>query len=69
MEILPKGSGIKEWIVSTFDGSGDTHVHPEDDLKKHVLDRNCWCRPIVDSGYLIVHNSLDRREDYEDKIH
>lgn len=45
------------------DSAGVDHVFPMDDLRPH-LPKNCWCRPIDDDGVL-VHNALDRREDYE----
>jgi hypothetical protein len=38
-------------------------VYPINDLREHSLVR-CWCRPSDDDG-IIVHNSLDRRELYE----
>lgn len=48
------------------------HVHPRDDLRDHVTSgwpaRRCWCNPCVeeqDGGTLVVHNSMDRREEYE----
>ena len=44
------------------------HVYPRGDLREHVTDclEDCWCRPCVDEvNFLIVHNSADRREDYE----
>ena len=40
------------------------HVYPFNDLREHCLG-DCWCRPVDDEG-LIVHNSLDGRELYED---
>lgn len=46
---------------------GYEHVYPLGDLKEHVTDGSeCWCRPIIDDADMIVlHNSLDRRELYE----
>lgn len=48
------------------------HVHPCDDLREHVTggwpQLRCWCRPEVEeceNGSIIVHNSMDRREEYE----
>lgn len=43
------------------------HIYPLGDLKEHELQPHCWCRPRREDG-LIIHNSLDRREDYEGKI-
>jgi len=50
------------------------HVYPKDDLKEHITDHgdNCWCEPQVeyeDGGIIVIHNSLDRREDYEESVH
>lgn len=43
------------------------HVYPIDDLREHITnDKPCWCHPrIEDDGAIIVHNSMDKREDYE----
>ncbi len=40
-----------------------THVYPVDDLREHSVT-DCWCQPIDDEG-IVVHNSLDGREQYE----
>jgi hypothetical protein len=48
------------WMVD-----GD-HVYPVHDLRAHV-PINCWCHPKEDEG-VVVHNSLDRRELYEQGI-
>ena len=44
------------------------HVYPVNDLREHVLDGvTCWCRPELDEECgLVIHNSMDRREEYED---
>lgn len=41
---------------------------PVDDYKDHIEVKSCWCNPIVDedNNRLIIHNSLDKREFYED---
>lgn len=53
-----------------FDGSNArlmTHVVPVGDLREHITDRECWCNPSVDDDDLIViHNSMDERESYEE---
>ena len=50
---------------SDSDPGGDAfHVVPIDDLREHDLDMSCWCHPVDDEG-VIVHNSMDGREDYE----
>lgn len=47
------------------------HVTPMNDLKEHEASLECWCRPYRDpwNPYCIIHNSLDRRELYENKVH
>jgi hypothetical protein len=50
------------------------HVYPSGDLKEHVTDGYpeavCWCWPeIDDDNSLVIHNSLDRREVYENEVH
>ena len=45
------------------------HTYPMNDLREHDVDgMSCWCHPQAeecDGGTLIVHNSMDRREEYE----
>lgn len=43
------------------------HVVPVNDLRQHVLAMSCWCCPIPDHECeeVILHNSMDRREEYE----
>lgn len=43
------------------------HVMPEDDLREHDISESCWCapRPDVEEEFVMVHNSMDRREEYE----
>lgn len=45
------------------------HVWPINDLREHRLEEDgvCWCNPIEDEEEpnVIVHNSMDGREDYE----
>lgn len=46
------------------------HVYPLDDYKEHVTEgKDCWCRPAIIDGVIIIHNSLDRRELYENTTH
>jgi hypothetical protein len=40
------------------------HVYPLNDLREHVLTEQCWCKPVYDEG-IIIHNSMDLREEYE----
>jgi hypothetical protein len=39
------------------------HIIPDGDLREHSINE-CWCFPTEDEG-LLIHHSLDRREDYE----
>lgn len=49
------------------------HVYPEGDLKEHVTNeypaRQYWCNPEIEDveggGTVVIHNSMDRREEYE----
>lgn len=50
------------WQVIERDGVN--HVVPAVDIKPHSIDEACWCKPTDDEG-VIVHHSMDRREDYE----
>lgn len=40
---------------------------PVNDLREHVDRPDCWCKPKQDAEYpeVWVHNSMDRREEYE----
>ena len=46
---------------------GNIHCMPVGDLREHVESRDCWCRPNVDEEFpmVVVHQSMDRREEYE----
>lgn len=48
------------------------HVFPVGDLREHVTEgwprARCWCCPEAeeqDGGTVVVHQSMDRREEYE----
>lgn len=43
------------------------HVLPTNDLREHVKSKDCWCKPSADDEepFVWIHNSLDRREEYE----
>lgn len=45
----------------------DVHVLPIGDLREHSQSYACWCRPTRDEDEprVIIHNSMDRREEYE----
>lgn len=53
-------------IPSKFEGY--IHVTPNNDLREHVVEGlDCWCHPREDDEVtMIVHNSMDQRELYED---
>lgn len=38
-----------------------------DDLREHTLSLDCWCRPAIDTeeSRVVIHHSMDRREEYE----
>ena len=43
------------------------HVFPINDLRDHSIENgaDCWCKPYEDEEGVIIHNSMDGREDYE----
>ena len=45
----------------------DIHVIPLNDLREHVAERSCWCKPTLDDEEfdVYIHHSLDKRESYE----
>jgi hypothetical protein len=47
--------------------SDDVHTMPVGDLREHEASRACWCHPKQDEDEirLWIHNSMDRREEYE----
>ena len=51
-----------QWLALLLD-NGERHVVPINDLRDHYMEA-CWCYPIDDEG-VTVHNSMDRREEYE----
>lgn len=46
------------------------HIIPSNDLREHTTDNGiaCWCQPEQNEDGLIVHNSMDKREQFETKI-
>lgn len=50
--------------------NNELHVIPLNDYREHTSNRHCWCNPIMDEedNNLFVHNSMDRRELYEEGI-
>jgi len=56
---------------SSFEKAHDLyHIYPNNDTFEHYTDGDaCWCKPkkqIEDHGVLIVHNSFDERERFEE---
>ncbi len=41
------------------------HVIPLNDTREHEESVDCWCKPRDDGDGVVVHNSADRREEYE----
>lgn len=41
------------------------HIVPIDDIRDHQDSIECWCEPFEVEDGVIVHNSLDGREKYE----
>lgn len=48
-------------------GRAESNVTPRDDLREHIDGMDCWCRPERHPEFLtiVIHNSMDRREEYE----
>ena len=45
------------------------HVLPVNDEVEHTESKNCWCKPhIEENGRVIIHNSFDGREDFEEIV-
>lgn len=62
------------WVWETVDSFGHVHVHPVADLVDHEIESDdCICGPRIDAvkredgsiGWLVVHHSLDGREQHE----
>jgi hypothetical protein len=62
MEKIPEGT--PSWLI--------WHIYPLGDLREHETKKgaSCWCRPSIqpgcDGSYIVVHNSLDGREAFEE---
>lgn len=46
---------------------GEIQIMPIGDLREHERSSGCWCRPSRDEedSRIVVHNAMDRREEYE----
>lgn len=52
--------------VEMVDATPQAHVTPNNDLQEHVHTPECWCQPDWhEDGEVWVHNSKDRREEFE----
>lgn len=61
---------IDGWSMITIDMNTYivTHIIPNNDSYIHIEDVSCPCQTTLefsDPNYLIIHNSFDRREEYE----
>jgi hypothetical protein len=52
-------------VLRAGDAMNDVHTIPADDLREHTESSACWCNPREDEPGLWIHNSMDRREEYE----
>lgn len=52
------------WAVIP-EADGPYHVIPIWDMRNHTVSEACWCRPQRNEEGTLVHNSMDRREEYE----
>ena len=53
------------WAQLNHPHDGSIHMLPTWDIRKHWLDDQCDCEPVLDAGGRMVHNSFDGRERYE----
>lgn len=55
-----------QWVSepTCHNGNETYDIKPINDLKPHSDGPECWCKPIRDDD-MFVHNSMDRREEYE----
>jgi len=63
---------VDEYPLEELGADEDIHVVPVGDLREHVAESgagtSCWCKPTrnEECERVVVHNSLDGREKYED---
>lgn len=52
---------------SVVQHEGESHILPEADIGDHMVSRECHCKPREDEreSSVIIHNSYDQRESYE----
>lgn len=63
------------WGIYEYNEDGNDnefHVVPIDDDHAHSMSRTCECRPVAkavdDISTIVVHNSFDGREAYEEAM-
>lgn len=66
----PCEPGDTGWHLTRIEEEGQLqgiHLVPINDFKLHFLDNDCWCKPEPDEEFpnMMLHNSMDKREDYE----
>ena len=44
-----------------------SEVMPINDIKWHIPGYDCWCNPRLDEDCILVHNSMDNRENTYEK--
>lgn len=47
---------------------GEVHIIPVNDDLQHTCYKTCWCEPRELDDLQWMHNSFDRREDYENGL-
>lgn len=53
-------------VTHSGDGLNVYHVYPLNDFREHDTSGvKCWCNPTIDEYEVVIHNSMDRREEYE----
>jgi hypothetical protein len=65
------GGWVLRWFGDEAGPPTGAQLTPVDDLREHVENPECWCRPVRDPEAdlrdgLWVHNSMDNREAYEE---
>lgn len=54
-------------ILDGWEVTDDAQVIPVSDSRKHILSEKCWCKPTMTENGVLIHNSTDKRENYETK--
>jgi hypothetical protein len=77
-QAMPPGMPAQKWDANvpkvlgwdTYEShvNKDLHIIPVNDERRHSCISGCWCAPVEMSNRRWIHNSFDRREDYEDGL-